>query len=163
MAIVEIAVRKEHHAEYIRSIFAQGNDPGSIVIRRSHDIGRYIYSQVRHAHLPVVKQHEPGHFIIKCELPHYRQSTDESYFLYFTQEDMHRINDFITSDFNLKYRAFLQAGTDIKLNYQQSTKLFLEQHDINAQKLETLTKRDYRTRDKIMQTVSKLAENAGYL
>lgn len=161
MATVEIAIKHSYHARFLQSIFDSDSKTGNLIIRRSHVIGKHIFSVIRAAHLPVFQNHKPDYTVLTCELPKI-YTYDEMRYLYLSPDDVTRLNDFIEAEFNQEYHAFIQMMVDLGMHHKQATQMFIREHGLDEKKFEMLVKRDYRLRKKKKDTCRIIIEKFGY-
>lgn len=160
---IKLAIRKEEHEDYLRFIFGAPRK-GAIPIDRIRDVGKYICSRVRYSDKPLPPKLLKGDILVDLILPERGLRTATTHYLHFTQEDVDKINDFITAEFNQFFRAYMLAGMEIKLEYKDLIDAFMTGIGIRnpGTKFDTLKKKDYRHRDKIHKMMVQNLHNLGY-
>ena len=160
---IKLTVRKEEHEDYLRFVFGSPRR-GPITIDRSKDIGKYISSRVRYADTPQSLKGGKEEFILELILPERGLRTAASHYVHFTQEDVDKINDYLTAEFNQFFRAYMLAGEEINIEYKDLIEAFMLGIGIRnpGTKFDTLKKKDYRHRDKIHKIVLESLQRIGY-
>lgn len=152
---IKLRLRKSYYENYLR--FAFNCPEGTIKINRDEDIGLYLFSRVRYSDVPV-KQIPDDSISLLLPVHH----LDRSGFVYYTADDMARINDYIEATANLDFRMMVQTGTiDLKMDRKTVISIF---SDIvfGEDKYEMLKKDEYRKRKKLMIWLRSTAKHLGY-
>lgn len=160
---IKLIIRKEEHEDYLRFVFGSPKK-GPVTIDRCRDVGKYICSRVRYSDKPQSSAVAKGEFPVELILPERGLRTATSHYLYFTQEDIDKINDFLTAEFNQFFRGYMLAGEDMNMDYQDLIEAFMAGIGIRnpGTKFDTLKKKDYRHREKIHKILSENLQRVGY-
>ena len=130
-----------HLADYCRHEFGVDNE-GNIILRRSHDIGKQIYSGL-HPTLFIIPVTKSNRYILG------------SRFLYISRWGEEKIQDYIESDFNQRMRILFEAGYRKNYSQKQIIEAILQAYNIKNTSLnyEAVKKSDYRNQKKIRRLV----------
>jgi hypothetical protein len=148
---------------YVRFIFntAEGQP---IYVSRDHELGKYLFSRVRScAKNNCKKEHDPiqGTNVLLIMPSHGNDSSWANY-IYFSKEDMVRINDFIESCAYLDFRMMVQTGNiDLKMNRKTVIEIYSDLI-YGVDKYEMLKKDEYRKRLKIREWLQNTAKELNY-
>jgi hypothetical protein len=158
---VKLPIFKEHYAQYLRSIFnASKNEP--VCIKRTNDIGRILYASYKTAHIPIKHSYTDSEIVLDIALPNTFLSSNQRLSLYYSKEDICKINDFIIAEFNQEYRRVILYADDIGISHKNAIRLWLEHHKIDSKNYDMLVKKDYRSRKKIAELFVKNAHVSKY-
>jgi len=156
--IIHLPLRKAYFANYLRHEFGVCSTD-DIRISRLKPLGKYIFSMVRYSDLPMSK---PIGEIATIVLPNHELDRCDYRFVYFSTEDVERINDFIEAQSYLDFRSFMQVGTnDLKIDRKTVINLFTERV-LGEDKFEMLKKDDYRRRKKMGDFLLKSIQEFEY-
>jgi len=160
---IKLIIRKEEHEDYLRFVFGS-QKKGPILIDRNKDIGKYISSRVRYADNPQTLRSVKGEFLVDLILPERGLRTAASHFVHFSLEDIDKINDYLTAEFNQFFRGYMLAGEEMNIEYKDLIESFMMGIGIRnpGTKFDTLKKKDYRHRDKIHKIVVESLQRIGY-
>lgn len=109
---VILPIRKEEHVDFLRSIF-NGTRGQPIKINRDEFLGKFIFSLRRYSDRPSCQSIPEGSIPVEVQFPASALSTADRHFCYFTLEDVERINDFISSVFDLYFHVYFLDTRDI--------------------------------------------------
>lgn len=155
--IIHLYLRKPYFVNYLRFIF--DCPEGIIKVSRSEEIGKYLYSRVRYNQFPVRK---PKDNYIQLLLPDHPLDQSQYHFIYFTEDDMVRINDFIEAQAYLDFRTSVQVGSnDMKIDRKVVISLF-SNLVFGEDKYEMLKKDEYRRRKKMKVWLVNSIQEFGY-
>ena len=143
-----------HLADYCRHEFGVDNE-GNIILRRSHDIGKQIYSHILTSDLP--RKQLPGLHPTLFIIPVTKSNRYilGSRFLYISRWGEEKIQDYIESDFNQRMRILFEAGYRKNYSQKQIIEAILQAYNIKNTSLnyEAVKKSDYRNQKKIRRLV----------
>ena len=138
-----------HLADYCRHEFGVDNE-GYIILRRSHDIGKQIYSHILTSDLP--RKQLPGLHPTLFIIPVTKSNRYilGSRFLYISRWGEEKIQDYIESDFNQRMRILFEAGYRKNYSQKQIIEAILQAYNIKNTSLnyEAVKKSDYRNQKK---------------
>jgi len=145
-------LRKSYFENYIRFIFkTQDNQP--ICVNREHELGKYLFSRVRYSNNK--PQLETSGYPVELILPAHGNDGCRNNFIYYTADDMARINDFIDSTAYLDFRMCVYTGTiDLKIDRKVVISVFSDLV-FGEDKFEMLKKDEYRKRKKLFDWIKK--------
>lgn len=150
---IYLQVRKPYYENYLRYVF--DIDDGPIKVKRDEELGKYLFSRVRFSDVPVAKPHGQ---VVSLILPAHGCDSSRYQFLYFSTEDMVRINDYIDSSAYLDFRMMVQTGTvDLKMDRKTVISAFSDLI-FGEDKFEMLKKDEYRKRKKLKEWLKKSAK-----
>ncbi|MEF8984591.1 MAG: transcriptional regulator [Bacteroidales bacterium] len=151
---------KPYLADFCRHEFRELKD-GSILIRRRHDIGKMIFSQVNASPVPV-KKRPVMEDAATFTLPISSESDLLGKFLYVDRWGQEKIQEFIQAKFNLRAEHFFQRGYKKGYSQKRIVEAFLCGYNIrnNALSYEAVKKNDYRKRQREIREISKELKNA---
>jgi hypothetical protein len=153
-----ISIAKPMLIDFFKYLFHQEN--GVFIITSTIDVGKYLISRVSYSDTPV-KQAE-GSFKIK--LPKTANSTAQNKYLYYTKEDVEKINFELDAAFSIDFDRFYLQG--LKLNLQQKeiiSDYILSRNLISAGgDIERLKKRKYREDLKNLEKMTRFFKNRSY-
>ena len=155
---INLALRQPWYLNYLKFIFGSETEP--IKVNRNEELGKYLFSMVRTAQLPV-------HFdtslpYVKLIMPNHECDTGRYKFMYYTVEDTIRIGDYIEAVAYADLRSIIAAG-NIDLGMDKKTIISLFSHLIYGKDCyEALKKDEYRKRKKSMLWLQKSAKEFGY-
>ncbi len=109
---VILPIRKKEHADFLRSMF-NGSRGQPVKINRDEFLGQFIFSLRRYSNKPNCQPMPEGTFPVEVQFPASSLSTADRHFCYFTLEDVERINDFISSVFDLYFHVYFLDTRDI--------------------------------------------------
>ena len=140
-------------ADFCRHEFKTLQD-GSIVIKRQHDIGKMIFSQVNASPIPVSKPVFEN--AVTFVLPITKESDLQGKFLYVDRWGQEKIQEFITAKFNLRVELFFQKGYNKGYSQKRIIEAFLAGYNLRNNELnyEAVKKNDYRRRQKDLKRIS---------
>lgn len=154
---IKLQLRKPYYEHYLRFIFQCPEGP--IRVNRDEYMGKFIFSRVRYSDTPV--KEAPGS--INLVLPAHGCDYSRFRFLFFTADDMVRINDYIESMAYLDFRMMVQTGViDLKMDRKTVISVFSDLV-YGDDKYEMLKKDEYRKRKKMFQFLQKSAKELSYL
>lgn len=143
-----------HLADYCRHEFGVDNE-GNIILRRSHDIGKQIYSHILTADLPPKQLPglHPTPFIIPVTKSN--RYILGSRFLYISRWGEEKIQDYIEADFNQRIRILFEVGYRKNYSQKQIVEAILQAYNIKNTSLnyEAVKKSDYRNQKKLRRLV----------
>lgn len=149
--IIHLALRKPSFENYLRFIFS--NPKGPIKVTRCEEIGKYLYSRIRYNDYPQRKL--KSGYSIELIMPDHPLDQSDNHFIYFTEDDQIRINDYIESIAYLDFRTTVQVGSnDMKIDRKWIINIF-SNLVFGEDKYEMLKKNDYRRRKKIQNWILK--------
>lgn len=155
---IRIFLRKAYFENYLRFIF--DSHEGAIIINRDHEIGKYLFSRVRYSN-SLSKVECSGH-PVEIILPANKNDCSRTNFIYYTTDDLQRINDFIESSAYLDLRMMIDIGSrDLKMDRKTIISVFSDAI-YGEDKYEMLKKDEYRKRKKIVDWLKKSAKSLGY-
>lgn len=154
MNSINLILKRNYYEDYLRHIFSSD---GEIVLTRTNEVGKYIYSRIRESDLPVHTSICKGDIVIKLFIPDSHSVSFGNKFIYFSVADVELINDFISAHFDMCfYRMMLEAE---KMGYEKKDALEAFLFGLGLNKFdnlyETLKKREYR---KEVEIYTKLYE-----
>ena len=143
-----------HLADYCRHEFGEDSE-GNIILRRTHDIGKVIYSNILTADLP--QKQLPGLYPVRFIIPITKANRYVlvSRFLYISRWGEEKIKDYIDAEFNQRMRVLFEAGYRKKYSQKQIIEALLQQYNIKNTSLnyEAVKKSDYRNQKKFRKLV----------
>ena len=143
-----------HLADFCRHEFGEDNE-GNIILRRSHDIGKQIYSCILTADLP--QKQLPGLHPVSFIVPVTRSNRYIlcSRFLYVSRWGEEKIRDYIEADFNQRMRILFESGYRKNYTQKQIVEAILQAYNIKNTSLnyEAVKKSDYRNQKKLRRLV----------
>jgi hypothetical protein len=160
---VHIVIRKPIYRQYFQALFP-ADESGCHPISRDTDLGKAIYASVRYADQRPVDEIPPEALAIRLsKSSDYWQAAHR--FLYFTRDDISRINDLLEVFFHIDLDRYYLTG--IKLGMQQKEVIqsfILDRGLINLmQDNETIKKRIYREELSLLrQRTDQLLKKARY-
>lgn len=157
---IALLLRKPFYENYLRHLFK--SPCGPIKVSRTDEIGKYLYSRVRYSPLPLpVKRIKQSH-VINLVLPDHPTDMSHYHFIYYNEDDMVRINDFIEAIAYLDFRLMVQVGTnEMELDRKKVISLFSERI-FGEDKYEMLKKDEYRRRKKMEEWLFQSVQQFGY-
>lgn len=131
------------------------DDAGNIILQRSKDIGKHIYSHILTSDMPV-KQFPPANpvtFVIPVTGSN--RYALESRFLYISKWGEEKIKDYLESEFNHRMRILFEAGYRKRYTQKQIIEAILQAYNIRhtAVNYEAVKKSDYRNAKKIRKII----------
>lgn len=155
---ITLFLRKPYFENYLRFIF--DTPEGAIIVNRDHELGKYLFSRVRYSHNKS-KAESTGH-PVQLILPANGTDCSRTNFIYYTADDMARINDFLESSAYLDLRMMIDIGNkDLKMDRKTIISIFSDTI-YGEDKYEMLKKDEYRKRKKVVDWLKKSAKNLGY-
>lgn len=143
-----------HLSDYCRHEFGE-DSKGNIILRRSHDIGKQIYSHILTADLP--QKQLSGLYPVPFVIPITKSNRYVlvSRFLYTSRWGEEKIRDYIESDFNQRMRILFEAGYRKNYSQKQIIEAILQAYNIKntALNYEAVKKSDYRNQKKMRKLV----------
>ena len=154
---VKLQLRKPYFENYLRFVF--DNPEGTIKVKRDDNLGKYLFSRVRYSNTPPCKLEGQ---VISLIMPAHGCDTSRYQFMYFSAEDIVRINDYIESSAYMDFRMMVQTGTvDLKMDRKTVISVFSDLI-YGEDKFEMLKKEEYRKRKKLREWLSKSAKSFSY-
>lgn len=152
---------KPYLADFCRHEFKTLQD-GSIIIKRRHDIGKMIFSQVNASPVPVSKPVFED--AVTFALPISKESDLLGKFLYIDRWGQEKIQEFVKAKFNLRAEHFFSRGYRKGYSQKRIVEAFLAGYNIrnNSLSYEAVKKNDYRRRQKEVKEISEELKNAEY-
>lgn len=141
---VHLFIRKPLYRQYFQALFPT-DDSGCHPITRDTDLGKAIYASIRYAEQRPVDE-------IPAEAIAIRLSKSSDYwkasnrFLYFTRDDLSRINDLIEVFFNIDLDRYYLRGMKLGMQQKEVIQSFIMDRGLVnlLQDNETIKKRIYR-------------------
>jgi hypothetical protein len=156
--IITVILRKRYFENYLRFIF--DTPEGPIMINRDHELGKYLFSRVRYSHLK--NKTDITGCPVELILPANGNDCSRTNFIYYSVDDMARINDFIESSAYLDLRMMIDIGNkDLKMDRKTIISIFSDAI-YGEDKYEMLKKDEYRKRKKVVFWLKKSAKQLGY-
>jgi hypothetical protein len=157
--VIHLSLRKPFLENYLRFVF-NSQEKGTIKITRCEEIGKYLYSRVRYSDYP---QRKPkSQYLLELLLPDHPLDVSHNHFIYFTEDDQVRINDYIEAIAYLDFRTTVQVGSrDLKVDRKVVINLF-SNLVFGEDKYEMLKKDEYRRRKKVEDWLLKSIQVFGY-
>jgi hypothetical protein len=156
--IADISINKPILLDFFKYLFKE--EEGAFLISSTKDIGKYLISRVSYSDIPVKKI--PGS--IRIKLPKTANTTGQNKYLYYTKEDVEKINFELDATFSIDFDRYYLQG--LKLNLKQKEILssyILSRNLISAEgDIETLKKRKYREEMKNLQKMTRFLKNRSY-
>lgn len=150
--IVKISLKK-HLADFCRHEFREIEE--GILIRRSHDIGKMIFSQVNASPIPI---HRPVfENAVTFVLPISKESDLTDKFLYINKWGQEKIQEFIRAYFALRAKHFFERGYRKGYSQKRIVEAFLCGYNIknDALSFEAVKRNDLRRRQKEIREISQ--------
>lgn len=141
---VWIAVKNPLYRDYFLSLFPADSE-GRRTITRDTDLGKAIYASVRYSQQRITEEIPEGSICI-----HLSKSSDyptaPNRFLYFTREDLVRINDLLEVFFNIDLDRYYLRGLKLGMQQKEVIQSFIVERGLTnlLHDVETLKKRQYR-------------------
>lgn len=143
-----------HLADFCRHEMKE-DAAGNIILQRSKDIGKHIYSHILTSDMPVkqLPPENPVTFIIP--ITGANRYALGSRFLYISRWGEEKICDYIESEFNHRMRILFEAGYRKRYTQKQIIEAILQAYNIRntAVNYEAVKKSDYRNAKKIRKIV----------
>lgn len=149
---IYLNLKEAYYFAYLKAIFGT-DDNDAIIVKKTHIIGKFIYSYVRVTHVPKknpIKTKEGVILVLPTDNVEYYHNK----FIYLDFHAERQINSYIDAYFHLQYYSFLiehaqkfKKRTDLIKAFRDS--LTLSEDDIS---MSTLLKSDLRFRKKIQNT-----------
>ncbi len=154
-----LILKKSYYENYLRFLFDSPTD--DIIVKRDHEVGKYLFSRVRYCHPSELKnfirKNETGHQL-QLVMPAHGNDLSRNYCAYFTADDMARINDFIESSAYLDFRMMVQTGNiDLKMDRKTVIEIYSDLI-FREDKYEMLKKDEWRKRKKIREWLKNSAK-----
>jgi len=157
--IIQLNLKKPYFENYLRFVFEVPEGP--IIINRDHEIGKYLFSRVRYSNNKAKLPPATG-YQVELILPANGNDCSRSNFIYYSLDDMSRINDFIESSAYLDLRMMINVGNnDLKMDRKTVISIFSDTV-YGEDKYEMLKKDEYRKRKKVVEWLKKSAKQMGY-
>lgn len=157
--LIQLPLRKKYHENYLRYIFQSPTGP--IPINRNEDVGKYLYSRVRYCDPSQLPVNNDQHSVALI-MPSTPTDLSRNYCLYYTADDVARINDFIESSAYLEFRLLIQAGVhDLQMNRKLIIEVFSDLI-LGTDRYEALKKDEYRKRKKIHAFIRNASQSFNY-
>jgi hypothetical protein len=154
--VIHLTLRKSYLENYLRYIFK--SPKGAIKVTRCEDIGQQLYSRVRYSDLPKRNASDKS---ISLLMPDHPLDQSQYRYIYFTEDDTARINDYIESMAKLDLRLMVHVGVN-ELNINRKSIITVLSIDLfGSDKFEMLKKDDYRRREKIRDYLPKFIQSIG--
>ncbi|MBD3630501.1 hypothetical protein [Cyclobacterium sp.] len=157
---IQLTITKDLLREYFRHLFPL-DAKGRYLIDRSSDLGKAICSFVRYTE--VKPERDPQ--ALQLLLP----KTDSlknapNYHLYFSREDLLRINDLVEVFFHIDFDRFYLKGRKLGMMQKDIIESFIVSRKLTnlLQDNETLKKREYREGLRLLQLRCKTLINKAY-
>ncbi len=155
---VKLLLRKPYYENYIRFIF--GAPEGTIKVKRDEILGKYLFSRISYSD---VVPSAPEGSVINLVMPAHECDSSRFRFMYFTDEDMVRINDFIHASAYLDFRTMILVGVhDLKMDRKTVISMFSDLI-YGEDKFEMLKKDEYRKRKKMHEWLVQSAKTMNYM
>jgi hypothetical protein len=157
--LIFLPLRKKYHENYLRFVFETPEGP--ISINRNEEVGKYLHSRVRYCD-PSQSRSTDGESGVWLLMPSTPTDLSRNHFLYYSADDIARINDYIESSAYLEFRLMVQAGVhDLKMNRKLIIELFSDLI-LGTDRFEALKKDEYRKRKKIHSFIRRSINEFNY-
>lgn len=156
--IASISITKPILIDFFKYLFKLEN--GIYTITSTKDIGKYLISRVSYSDNPIKQL--PGS--IKIKLPKTTNSTAQNKYLYYTKEDLEKINFELDATFSIDFDRFYLQGLKLKMHQKEIiSDYILSRNLISAQgDIEQLKKRKYREELKNLEKMTRFFKNRSY-
>jgi hypothetical protein len=157
---ISLQLNKRYHENYLRFVF-KSPAKGPIVVTREQELGKYLFSRVRYC-APDQQTRVTGDHVIQLIMPSHGNDLSRNHYLYYTADDMARINDFIESMAYLDFRLMVQTGVvDLEMNRKTVIEIYSDMV-FGEDKYEMLKKDEYRKRQRVRAFIQRAAEEFSY-
>ncbi len=158
--LISLILHKPHLEKYLRYIF-KAPRKGPIPILRDHEVGKYLYSRVRYASPDLLPRQKEGH-LVELLMPSHGNDLSRNHCIYYTADDMARINDFIDSVAYLDFRMMVNtAVVELSMTRKTAIEIFSDMC-FGTDKYEMLKKSEYRKRKRSREFIVKATMELSY-
>ena len=150
-------LRNAYLRKYIEYIFEQQDD--KFIVSRTSDFGRLCVAHVSRSSGPVnVKKNEFSVTLIlpkSNNLPH----LSESFYLYYTKFDTHRLNDALLAESNLDFKTYYVTGIECGFMQKDIINSYIDSRRLFADNFDALKKRSYRSAQDSLEKMRRYLSN----
>ena len=155
---IKLELKKDWYINYLKFVFACDSDP--IKVNRNEQLGKLLFSMVRSSSVPLhFKNDKP---FCKLIMPDHKHDTGKYKFMYYTDEDVERISDYIEAMAYIDHRSMIATGrNDLGMNKKTVVSIFSTMI-YGDDCYEALVKDEYRKRKRFVSWLQKSAKEFGY-
>lgn len=157
---ISLELKKEWYLNYIRFVFEADDDIEEIKVKRSEELGKFLFSRVRLSRFPIRKP-ATGTRYVKLIMPDHPNSTDGNKYMYYTDEDVAKIGDYIEAMAHLDHWSMVSVGREMGMNRKTIISVF-STLIYGEDSFDALVKDEYRKRKNKVSRLVKLAKEFGY-
>lgn len=155
---INLTLKKDWYLNYLKFIFDSDDEP--IKVKRTEELGKFLFSRVRTSRFPIPKPY-PGTRFVKLVMPNHSNSTEKYKFLYYTEEDVCKISDYIEAAAHLDHWSMVSVGREMGMNRKTIISVF-STVIFGDDSFDALSKDEYRKRKNKVLRLVKLAKEFGY-
>lgn len=135
---------------------------GNIILQRSRDIGKFIYSNILTSDLPVKQMPAANPVTFVVPVTGANRYALVSRFLYVSRWGEEKIKDYMEAEFNQRMRLLFEAGYRKNYSQKQIVEAILQAYNIKntAVNYEAVKKSDYRNQKKMRKIIIDDIESA---
>jgi len=155
---VNLELKKDWYRNYLKFVFETEDD--LIKVKRSEDLGKFLYSRVRISRYPIPKP-APGINYVKLVMPAHANTTDSRKFMYYSVDDVIKIGDYIESMAHLDHWSMVSVGREMGMTRKTIISAF-STFIFGEDSYDALSKDEYRKRKNKVLRLVKMAKEFGY-
>ncbi len=157
--IASINIKKPMLLDFFEYLFPKEN--GVHIISSTKDIGKFLISRVSCSNLPIKSKLENS---IKIKLPKTDNTTAHTKYLYYTAEDLEKINKELEAVFNINFDTYYLQGKKMGFTQKEIISSYILSRNLVSLNgdIEMLKKRIYREDIKNTQKVEQYFKNRCY-
>lgn len=157
---ITLPLNKPHIEKYLRYIF-RAPKKGPIQVFRDHEAGKYLYSRVRYTTPDQLPRQKTGHQV-ELVLPAHGNDLSRNHCIYYTADDITRINDYLEAIAYLDFRQMVHTGVhDLRMTRKMVIEIFSDMV-YGTDKYEMLKKDEYRRRKRAQAFIMKVKSEFSY-
>lgn len=155
---INLELKKDWYLNYLKFVFESEDEP--IKVKRCEELGKFLFSRVRTSRYPIPKP-AAGTRFVKLVMPDHPNSTEKYKFMYYTDEDVSKIGDYIEAMAHLDHWSMVSVGREMGMNRKTIISVF-STLIFGEDSFDALAKDEYRKRKNKVMRLVKLAKEFGY-